>query len=132
MSLTERYCLKPGDRLKSRKAINVLFDEGKSFSNFPFRILWKSEDVPGGLKAGFTASSKNFKKATDRNRIQRLMRESYRLQKNDLQNMTGGSGKSLHVFFIYTGKNLPEYDQVYQKTGIILQRLIKQVSGEAE
>ena len=129
---TIRHFLKLEDRLKSRKAIDILFAEGKSFSNFPFRILWRSADEAGGLKAGFTASSKHFKKATDRNRIKRLIRESYRLQKNELQSIIIVSGKSLHVFFIYTGKDLPDYETVFEKTGIILKRLIKQISGNTE
>ncbi len=129
---TIRHFLKAEDRLKSRKAIDILFAEGKSFSNFPFRVLWKLSDEAGGLKAGFTASSKNFKKATDRNRIKRLIRESYRLQKNDLQQITASEGKSLHIFFIYTGKEMPDHNTVYEKTGIILKRLLKQIIGNPE
>ena len=129
---TIRHFLKRDDRLRSRKAIDILFAEGKSFSDFPFRILWRSDNEEGGLKAGFTASSKNFKKATDRNRIKRLIRESYRLQKNELQNIINLSCKSLHVFFIYTGKELPDHEIVFKKTGIILKRLIKQMSGNTE
>ena len=124
MRNSTRYFLKPEDRLKSRKSIDSLFKEGNSFSNFPFRVLWKHEK-DGGLKAGFTVSSKNFKKATDRNRIKRLIRESYRLQKNELQNMDTFREKGLHLFFIFTGKEIPDYDLIYEKTGNVLKRLIK-------
>ena len=113
MQTTQRYFLKKDDRLKSRKAIDLLFAKGKSFSNFPFRICWQLLDDEVGIKAGFTASSKNFKKATDRNRIKRLIREAYRLQKNNLQEMLTLKNKAVHVFFIYTGKEVPEYEFIF-------------------
>ena len=128
MNETIRFFLKPEDRLKSRKSIDELFAQGESFSNFPFRILWRLTDADAGLKAGFTVSSKNFKKATDRNRIKRLMRESYRLQKNELKIFIDGTGKSLHLFFIYTGKEIPDSDVVYEKTGTVLKRMLKQIN----
>lgn len=125
METTQRYFLKKEDRLKSRKAIDLLFAKGKSFSNFPFRILWFTIENEIGLKAGFSASSKNFKRATDRNKIKRLMREAYRLQKNDLQYQLTAINKSVHLFFIYTGKEIPEYKLLFEKTGNVLKRIVK-------
>ena len=81
-----------------------------------------------GLKAGFTASSKNFKKAVDRNRIKRLMKESYRLQKNKLENEKILTGNSLQLFFIYTGKELPVYDLIFETTGNVLKRISKLIN----
>jgi ribonuclease P protein component len=126
----QRYTFKKGDKLKSRKIIEQLFSEGKSFSNFPFRVLWKLAGTSTApLQSGFAVSSKNFKKAVDRNRIKRLMREAYRLQKNDLQNQLQQQQKQLAVFIIYVGNELPEYDLIFEKTTHVLNRLIK-ISNE--
>jgi ribonuclease P protein component len=77
------------------------------------------------LQAGFGASSRHFKKAVDRNRIKRLCREAYRLQKQPLFQRLKEKGSSLAVFFIYTGKELPDYHAVTDKIGVALQKLIK-------
>ncbi len=125
MQTAQRYFLKKDDRLKSRKAIEVIFANAKSFSNFPFRVLWLVVENEIGLKAGFSASTKNFKKATDRNKIKRLMREAYRLQKNDLTFQLETNNKGLDLFFIYTGKEVPKYNLVYEKMDTVLKRIIK-------
>ena len=119
MEPKQRYTFKKEERLKSRKAIEQLFQQGKSFSNFPFRVLWEFNERPGSvLQTGFAVSSKHFKNAVDRNRIKRLMREAYRLQKNELQVRLKQKQKQLAVFFIYTGNELPEYDLIFKKTEI--------------
>ena len=126
METKQRYTFKKDEKLKSRKTIEQLFKEGKSFSNFPFRVLWKfTESAISPLQTGFAVSSKHFKKAVDRNRIKRLMREAYRLQKNDLQNQLKQQQKQLAVFIIYVGNELPEYDFIFDKTIHLLNRLIK-------
>lgn len=122
-----RYTLGKDERLKSRKIIEQLFKEGKSFSIFPFRVVWKYElqTEKSLLQAGFTASSRNFKKAVDRNRIKRLMKEGYRLQKNTLQEIVATQNKQFAVFFIYVGKEIPAHLLVVEKMNIILKRLQK-------
>lgn len=77
------------------------------------------------LQAGFTVSTRHFKKAVDRNRIKRLMRESYRLQKNNLKITLEENHKNLAMFFIYTGNKLPEYEEVFEKIGGALQMIEK-------
>ena len=130
------------DRLKSRKTIELLFSEGKSFSIFPFRILYclsplefttAENNVAANnekLQVGVTVSSRNFKKAVDRNRIKRLMREAWRLQKNELQISPLLTHQSLKVFLIFTGKELPEHAMIYQKVAAVITRLIKLPSGK--
>lgn len=76
------------------------------------------------LKAAFTVSKKNFKRAVDRNRIRRLMKESWRLQKNALQLSLQANGQSLIVFLIFTGKELPEYQLVQKKIEQSIQKCL--------
>ncbi len=132
METKQRYTFKKEEKLKSRKTIEQLFKEGKSFSSFPFRVLWKfTETAKAPIQTGFAVSSKHFKKAVDRNRIKRLMREAYRLQKNELQSLLAQEAtrlcgqKQLAVFIIYVGTDLPEYDLIFDKTTHVLMRLIK-------
>ncbi len=80
------------------------------------------------LQAGVTTSSRNFKKAVARNRVKRVLREAYRLQKLPLESALKSAGKALAIFFIYTGKELPVYAEVYEKMRIILQRITDNVN----
>jgi ribonuclease P protein component len=84
--------------------------------------------APAGspVQAGFGAGSRHFKKAVDRNRIKRLCREAYRLQKLPLLDLLKKKERSLAVFFIYTGKELPDYRTVSDKIGVLLQKLMKE------
>ena len=153
--MSQRFTWKKAEKLKSRKRIERVFREGKSFSHFPYRVIFLLQpigagaSVPGAagggpasiggaakaprsdwapLQAGFGASSRHFKKAVDRNRIKRLGREAYRLQKEPLLQRLTEKGLSLAVFFIYTGKELPEQATVTEKIGVILRKLIKEIA----
>ena len=126
--LQPKFTLQAQERLKSRKVIEQLFKEGKSFSHFPFRIIYlEIENHLFPLQAGFSVSKRHFKNAVDRNRIKRLMRECYRLQKNSLKTELEENHKSLVLFFIYTGNELPKYDFVFEKIGSALGRLEEHV-----
>lgn len=134
LPVTKQFTLGKNERLKSRKQIEQLFDEGKSFVVSSFRVYFIVNGVPiaigrsmvnekGLLQFGVGVSAKNFKRAVDRNRIKRLIREAWRLQKNELQEKIKITGKQLNVFFIYTGKELPDFATVKDKVDVALKKL---------
>jgi ribonuclease P protein component len=116
----QRYTLGRNERLKSRKQIERLFKEGKTFSVPPLRVYYSldktttEDELLFPLHFGVGVSTKNFKKAVDRNRVKRLLREAYRLQKNDLKEKVMLKKLHLNLFFIFTGKELPAYELVYE------------------
>lgn len=117
------------ERLKSRKQIEFLFQQGQRFAAPLFRVFYAikkkepKETTGSPLQFGVGASSRFFKKAVDRNRIKRLGREAWRLQKQELLQVLEEQNKQLDVFFIYTGKELPAYAEVFAATTGIIQKL---------
>jgi len=127
----KQFTLGKNERLKSRKLIGQLFSEGKNFPASPFRVYYllhkmlNAQNSTFHVQIGVGVSGKNFRKAVDRNRIKRLTREAYRLQKIPLQEKLKEKGLQLNVFFIYTAKELPDFDTVKEKLNLILNKLMK-------
>lgn len=122
----KQFTLGKNERLKSRKQIEQLFKEGKTFAVSPLRIYYAvnpSSLLFSPLQFGAAVGTKHFKHAVDRNRVKRLIREAYRLQKNDLHEQLKLKKVTVNVFFIYTGKELPEYQLIYERVRIALQKL---------
>jgi ribonuclease P protein component len=112
------------EKLKSRKLMDQLFAVGKSVSVFPVKAMFNETDaaLDFPVKAGVGVSSRNFKKAVDRNRIKRLMRESYRTQKQ-LLHFTETAPKQKLLFFLYIGKELPDAALIQTKMAAALQKI---------
>jgi ribonuclease P protein component len=128
--VARQFTLGKKERLKSRKQIEQLFAEGKNFPLAPFRVYFLSSplanhQLPVILQFGVGVSGKNFKRAVDRNRIKRLTREAYRLQKKELHEILKQKKIQLNIFLIYTGKEMPEFNIIKEKVNVVLNKLIK-------
>ncbi len=95
------------EKLKNKKLIDQLFVGGKSVTSYPIKLFYikadLSSEVP--IQAGVTVPKKNFKSAVKRNRIKRLLRESYRRNKGLVFNNSKGTFAFL---FLYLGKEMPD------------------------
>lgn len=118
------------ERLCSQKVIEKLFAEGDSFLSFPVKVVYLKTELNTQLpaQAAFSVSKKSFKRAVRRNRIKRLMREVYRLHKNDFYAQL--KDRQLAVFFIYIGKEMTSYAAIESAIKKALFRIGKQLQDQ--
>ncbi len=117
------------EKLKSKKLIEQLFAQGKSVSAFPIKLIYLptefTEDTR--VKAGVAVPKKNFKSAVKRNRVKRLMRESYRLNKQHVFNNSEGSFAFL---FLYLGREMPSQSNVTKTMKEVMKRFLSKHTPE--
>lgn len=85
------------EKLKQKRDIDELFAKGKWVSAGNFRLIYRLQT--NNKKIGVSVSKKYFKKAHDRNRYKRLLREIYRLNKEHF-NTTFGENAHLMLFYV--------------------------------
>jgi len=117
------------DKLKSKKVIEVLFSEGKAITVFPLRLVYLKTEFEDGsvLKTGVSVSKRLHKNAVDRNKIKRLMREAYRLNRPKYFN---NSSTPFTFMILYIGKEKPTFDSLNTKTELLFQKFIKKTSKD--
>lgn len=124
--VTMKNTLKKKERLKSRKLIKKLFEEGKAIKKFPLRLIYLSVDSLSSTspQASFSVPKRNFKKAVDRNRIKRLLREAYRQEKNEIMD---SSSLSCVFMITYIGKTEPIFFDIQKTIREVLTLLHKRI-----
>jgi ribonuclease P protein component len=102
------------ERLSSKKAIEALFNSGKSFYCPPFLIVWEysSTDIPYPAQVAFSVPKKAFKSAVTRNLIKRRIREAYRKNKAILYNFLIASDKKIVFTIIFREASIPDYQTI--------------------
>ncbi len=117
------------ERLKSKKGLQQLFEEGKSISSYPLRLQYLPVVYEDGskIKVAFAVPKKNFKSAVKRNRIKRLLREGYRLNKPFIFNNTKGQ---YALVILYLGKDMPAFSMIMDKINVLFKKFLKANSHE--
>ena len=108
------------EKLTSKIIIDRLFKDGQSKFKYPFRVLFLSDEVYSEPfpQLVISVSKRNFKRAVDRNRIKRLIREAYRLQKEELLSLF--SSKPSYVAILYTAKEEIQLEELKKKLYLII------------
>lgn len=128
--MPKQFGLTANERLKSRKAIEELFAKRNSIKKFPLILVYQcfnqnENNTPA--KIGVSVTKKKFKKAVDRNRIKRLIKESYRLSKHIISENCQKKNLLLHIFFIYTDSTIQSFDAIKTATENVLVELDKKI-----
>jgi ribonuclease P protein component len=115
------------ERLTSKKLIEDLFKNGSSYYLHPFRLLFlynKSEKQNLAFpQVLFSIPKRNFKKAVDRNRIRRQLKEIYRKNKYELFGKAGPDVLPASLAILYTAKEKISFEMLEKKLILILLRL---------
>lgn len=115
------------ERLCSKVLIDKLIIDGSHLNNFPFKLFWmqtKQKDAP--VKIVISVPKRNFKKAVDRNRLKRQIKEAYRKHKFVLYEQL--KDKTIVIMMIYVSKEKETYKQIELKTLETLNKLISTIN----
>lgn len=124
--MVDGFSFSHSERLKFRKQIETLFQQGEAFSVYPFRVVYTlsgqraAQDAP--VRAGFSVPKKKMRHAHQRNRIKRLLREAWRLRKQEVY-ATIPQNIQLHLFFIFIGREIPDWPTTQKAMSKIITNL---------
>ncbi|MDR2473842.1 MAG: ribonuclease P protein component [Tannerella sp.] len=133
----ERRFFPKKERLSSRKDIDRLFVEGKSIKSFPLRAVFCSADKAddasqhaAGIAIMVSVAKKRLRHAVDRNRIKRLIRESYRLNKQPLVECCTAEIIALHIAFVYMSNEVLHYADISKAMIKTVNKLVAQLTSD--
>ena len=132
MSDTRPHTFGKAEHLCGRKRIDGLFASGRSLSAYPIRVVYARQDearVPVSVLV--SVPKRHFKHAVDRNRLKRLMREAYRLNKYLLIDQLE-DGQHLAIAFLWTSNVKADYPAVEVKIKNLLQRIGEQLHADGQ
>lgn len=117
-----KFSLGKNERLSKEKWIQELFEKGSSFYFHPFKVLYLPHPDAGSTtnQVLFSVPKRQFKRAVDRNKIKRRLREAYRLNKSLLR-----EPEKWLIAYIYTAKTILPSETFQQKVLGSIQKIGK-------
>lgn len=111
------------ERLKSRRLWEAVFEEGRQIKAYPLLLYYLKTPLPEAVaaQAGFAVPKRALRKAVARNRVKRLMREAYRLDKPVVFNNSFGP---YAMVFLYLGKETPDFSQISGAMKTLLKKIV--------
>lgn len=131
-----RSTLRKTEILHGYRSFTTVIASGKTLVVRPVRLFYVVEESASpGVQIGF-AVSRSIRGSVRRNRIKRLLRESYRLQKQPLIHALQNRGRAISSVLMYVGPNpekasLLRLDDVRTQVGELLERLTNSLMENA-
>ena len=121
------------ERLKSKKEIAAVFKSKNTGLVYPVKFLFDTSVVSSGerepgVKVLITVPKRSFKKAVDRNRTKRLIRESYRTQKHNLVSLAAEKNLAVNLAFVYVAKEVLTFNDVNRAIGKVLHEIERKIA----
>ena len=130
------YGLTKSERLTSQLVIEKLFAGGNaSMAAFPLRIVYMQMEKQDGKEVTgepltsilVSVPKKRFRHAVDRNRMKRLIRESYRLNKHILWDALEGKDFRIALAIVCITDALPTFYTVNKSMKKVLTRVAERI-----
>ena len=116
------------ERICKENDIQALFDKGHGISVYPYRVVYlflHDESHPVTVRLLVSVSKKRFHHAITRNRVKRLIRESWRRNKAALYEICERDNISVDVALVYTATVIHSYEEMLAKTKKAVQEIVK-------
>jgi len=116
-------------KLCSQVKIEQLFEQKKTVKKYPLtaHYLLTEDNIEKPFQIVISAPKKIFRKAHERNRIKRLMKETFRKNKLTLETFLNQEQKKVYLFLVYTSNEEFDYKTLMKKTKQLIELLIKQI-----
>lgn len=120
------------EHLCGEKRLSRVFTQGKAFIVYPMRIVYIVEAKTDIAAANILVSvpKKRFKRAVKRNRLKRLMREAYRINKHELTEILNQKDLHIHLAFNYVADDEKDFEIIEMKMKLALEKIIAKINSE--
>lgn len=132
--MEQRFTFSKQEKLTGETTVNELFLTGNSFLAYPIRIVWSADQTaePAFLKVLVSVPKKKLKHAVDRNRVKRLLRETFRLQNYALKLLVAQQGLHVKMAIVWIPNEVLDYAKVERKMSEALVKMQKLLLSTTE
>lgn len=119
-------------KLCSKRVIDELFVSGETLKQYPLRLLFLIDPIHSSDKTTFqiviSVPKKKIRKAHDRNKIKRMLRELVRNNKHELEHQLTNEQVKLALFLIYSDSTELDYSIMEKKFKKLIQQLQNKIT----
>lgn len=125
---TARATFRKHERLTGRDLIADVLKNGRSMNEAPLRIIGRIRplDTVAPAQVAFAIPKRHVRRATDRNRIRRVLREAWRLDKERWYEPLRAAGVQCAWLLVYGSSERLSLVDARQRLGGSMERWLKQ------
>ena len=127
------YKFPKSERLCSKIEIAKLFSSKDGFLNYPLSVKFHvNESQSPKVKLVIVSPKKYQRLSISRNRIKRLIREAYRLNSQEIKDLSSGNKINIYFAFSFVSQQMVEFDKINIVVSKSLTRIINELKQRIE